>query len=122
MDWKDAKNNPPKTTEGCWSRTVVVMTNYGNVNALAYYGTKEEGCWQRPLAFGNGEVVEHWIEKPWNLEQEDNTCKHCGGRGGVRIGPPCSYCDGEGFVIAPNEGLDPCPACKGTCVESEGEG
>lgn len=30
---------------------------------------------------------------------------------------PCGYCDGKGFVISPSEGQDPCPSCKGTCLE-----
>jgi len=63
MNWKLA-NDPPKTKEGCWSKGVVVITNYGDVFSIAYFGEKEDGCWQRPTAFKVGEEVDMWIEKP----------------------------------------------------------
>jgi DNA invertase Pin-like site-specific DNA recombinase len=31
------------------------MTNYGDVFLLAYFGTKEDGAWQRPARFNHGE-------------------------------------------------------------------
>lgn len=62
MCWKNA-DDPPKTKAGCWSGTVIVVTNHGRVAEISYYGNKNEGVWQRPAIFLQGEVVEKWIEK-----------------------------------------------------------
>ena len=62
-DWKDSEN-PPETTEGYWSDPVVVHTNYGNTFKISYFGSKEEGCWQRPAKMEKGEKVEYWIKAP----------------------------------------------------------
>jgi hypothetical protein len=57
-------SEPPECFPGQWSRDVVVMTNYGDVFLLTYFGTKEDGAWQRPALFNHGEKVEWWIDKP----------------------------------------------------------
>ena len=61
--WKCA-DNPPDTMPGLWSKDVVVITNYGDVFSLAYFGDKETGVWQRPARLNKGEKVEWWIDKP----------------------------------------------------------
>lgn len=61
--WRKAKD-PPKTKTGCWSKDVIVVTNYRDVFSLAYFGDKDEGCWQRPERFNKDEKVKWWIEKP----------------------------------------------------------
>lgn len=63
--WRNA-NDPPKTNEGCWSKDVIVITNYGNIYEIAFFGNKEEGCWQRPsfMAQLKDEGVLKWTEKP----------------------------------------------------------
>ncbi|MCP4374048.1 MAG: hypothetical protein GY797_38975 [Deltaproteobacteria bacterium] len=62
-EWKDA-NDPPSTNEGCWSNEVVTVSNYGRVQSISYYGSKEDGCWQRPAIMLQSEQIEKWIEKP----------------------------------------------------------
>lgn len=57
-------DDPPDTNPGKWSKDVVAITNYGDIYKIAYFGTKEDGCWQRVARFNDGEKVEFWIEKP----------------------------------------------------------
>jgi len=68
-------------------------------------------------AFGIVQKLQKDNIHSYELKSKDNTCMKCGGVGGVKTGPPCSYCEGKGFVTAPNEGQDPCPSCKGTCID-----
>ena len=63
MCWKDV-NDPPKTEEGLWSKGVITISSHGRVQEIAYFGNKEDGCWQRPGRMIPGEVIEKWIEKP----------------------------------------------------------
>lgn len=58
-------DDPPETSLGCWSKDVIVLTNFDDVFKIAYYGDKESGVWQRPRRFNKGEKVEWWIDAPY---------------------------------------------------------
>ena len=57
-------SEPPEGEDDCWSREVVVLSNYGDIFQLMYFNSKDGGCWQRPARFNKGEEVEWWIDKP----------------------------------------------------------
>lgn len=61
--WKNA-DDPPESDGITWSNEVVVITDYGNIHRISYFGSKETGCWQRPSTFRECEQVAMWIEKP----------------------------------------------------------
>lgn len=61
--WRHS-NDPPESNYGRWSQPVIVITNYGNVYLISYFGNSEEGVWQRPESFKKGEEVDLWIAKP----------------------------------------------------------
>lgn len=63
MNWKNAED-PPETVTGCWSPEVVTISSLGRVQSISFFGTKEEGCWQRTAIMIQNEVIEKWIEKP----------------------------------------------------------
>ncbi len=62
-EWRK-HDDPPETTPGCWSKEVVVITNYGDVFMIGFFGNKADGYWQHPARFNKGEKVEWWIEQP----------------------------------------------------------
>lgn len=65
--WQPA-SSPPETEPGCWSRDVVVVTNYGSVYHLAYFGSKKDGVWQRLASMeASGEKVEYCFDDPHTL-------------------------------------------------------
>ena len=61
--WQSA-TEPPKAEQGLSSEPVVIFTNLENAFVLSYFGTKEDGIWQRPSAFKKGEKVEWWTRTP----------------------------------------------------------
>ena len=57
-------DSPPEGLTGCWTKEVVVVTNFGNVHKIAYFIGDDSGVWQRPKAFRADEHVECWQHMP----------------------------------------------------------
>jgi hypothetical protein len=56
--------NPPQGELNCWTKQVVVLTNFGRLLALNYFHEKESGCWARKKKMHKDEYPKYWKYPP----------------------------------------------------------